>query len=158
MAKSTRRKQRRRPSLGRWRGSAAVPGAGLRRPLSVADRFGPRVQFAAALGAWVAIGILMYAVEPTSNVAIAAFLVLLFLALALTSAPIIYGLSLRFATSARSREHTLRRALRQGILTAGFVVASAALLLIHALSLLTALLTLGVFVTFELVLFMRERS
>ena len=165
MAKPTRRQQRRRRSLGRWRGgrtkgrgSAAVAGGGLRRPFRIEDRFGPRVQFAAALVAWVAVGILMYAVEPASTLAIVVFLVLLFLALALTCAPIIYGLSLRFVTSPRSREDTLRRSIRQGILTAGFVVANAILLLIHALSLLTALLTFGAFATFELMLFMRNRS
>ena len=165
MARPTRRQQRRRRPLSRWRGgrtkrraSAAVPGEGLRRPLRIADRFGPRVQFAAALVAWVAVGILMYAVEPVSTLVIVAFLVLLFLALALTCAPIIYGLSLRFVTSPRSREDTLRRSIRHGILTAGFVVANAVLLLIHALSLLTALLTLGAFATFELTLFMRNRS
>ncbi len=116
------------------------------------------MQLVAALVAWAAIGVLMYAVEPVSALAIVIFLVLLFLALALTSAPILYGLSLRFATSPRSREDTLRRSIRQGILTAGFVVANAVLLLIHALSILTALLTFGAFATFELVLFMRSRS
>ena len=165
MARPTRRQQRRQRSLGRahdgrskGRGSAAVPGADLRHPRRIADYFGPRAQFAAALVAWVAVGVLMYAVEPASTVAIVAFLALLFLALALTCAPIIYGLSLRFATSPRSREDTLRRSLRQGILAAGFVVANAVLLLIHALSFLTALLTLGAFATFELMLFVRSRS
>ena len=165
MAKSTRRQQRRRPSLGwrgdgrtKGRGSTAVPGAGLRLPLRIADRFGPRVQLGAALVVWGAVGILMYAVEPASTLAIAVFLVLLFLALALTCAPIIYGLSLRFATSPRSREDTLRRSLRQGVLAAGFVVANGILLLIHALSFLTALLTFGAFATFELMLFMRGRT
>lgn len=165
MAQPTRRQQRRHRLLGGWRGgrtkgrgSAAVPGEGLRRPLRIADRFGPRMQLVAALVAWAAIGVLMYAVEPVSALAIVIFLVLLFLALALTSAPILYGLSLRFATSPRSREDTLRRSIRQGILTAGFVVANAVLLLIHALSILTALLTFGAFATFELVLFMRSRS
>ncbi len=135
-----------------------MPGAGLRRPRRIADSFGPRVQLVAALVAWGAIGILMYAVQPTSTLVIVAFFGLLFLALALTCAPIIYGLSLRFATSPRSREDTLRRSLRQGVLTAGFVVANAVLLLLHALSFLTALLTFGAFATFELVLFMRNRS
>ncbi len=116
------------------------------------------MQFAAALVAWVVVGLLMYAVQPASTFVIVAFLVLLFLALALTCAPIIYGLSLRFATSSRSREDALRRSIRQGILTAGFVVANAVLLLIHALSFLTALLTLGAFATFELMLLMRNRS
>ena len=166
MARPTRRQQRRRRPLSRWRGgrakrqrgSAAVPGEGLRRPLRIADRFGPRVQFAAALVAWVVVALLMYAVKPASTLVVVAFLGLLFLALALTCAPIIYGLSLRFANSPRSREDTLRRSIRQGILTAGFVVANAVLLLIHALSFLTALLTFGAFATFELMLFMRNRS
>lgn len=164
MARPTRRQQRRRRPSGRsrggrtkGRGGTAVPGEDLRHPFRIADRFGPRVQLAAALIAWVAVGVLMYAVEPVSTLVIVIFLALLFLALALTCAPIIYGLSLRFATSPRSREDTLRRSIRQGVLAAGFVVANAVLLLIHALSFLTALLTLGAFATFELMLFVRSR-
>ncbi|MAG34777.1 MAG: hypothetical protein CL878_00785 [Dehalococcoidia bacterium] len=150
------RRQRRRTE--RRSGGAAVPGEDLRRPRRLAVGFGPRIQLVAALVAWGAVGALMYSLEPASTPVVAAFFGLLFLALALTCAPIIYGLSLRFATSPRSREATLRRSVRQGVLTAGFVVANAALLLIHALSPLTALLTFGAFATFELVLLMRNRS
>ena len=94
MARPTRRQQRRRrPSgLGRGRrtkgrGGTAVPGEDLRHPFRIADRFGPRVQLAAALVAWATIGVLIYAMEPASPLVIAVFLVLLFLALALTCAP-----------------------------------------------------------------------
>jgi len=43
------------------------------------------------------------------------------------------------------------------VLIAGFMVASAVLLLIHALSTVTALLTFGVFLMLEVLLFMRNR-
>ena len=123
----------------------------------LANDFGPRVQIAGAFISWGALGILIYNVEPASPFIVGAFLLVLFVALCLTCTPIIYGLSSPSGDSSGSRDATLRRSMRQGVLIAGFMVASAVLLLIHALSTVTALLTFGVFLMLEVLLFMRNR-
>ena len=87
-----------------------------------------------ALGAWVTLGLFGKFVSPTSVLTRIAFLLLLFLALAATLAPIAHLAAFWLVRSKWYHVHGARHAVRQGALIALAVVANLALVALGAWS------------------------
>lgn len=87
-----------------------------------------------ALCAWVTLGLFGEFVSPTSVLARIAFLLLLFLALTATLAPIAHLITFWLVRSKWYHVHSLRHSVRQGALTALAIVANLALAALGAWS------------------------
>jgi len=109
-----------------------------------------------AAGCWLALGALVYGVDPENALARAVFFLLLYGALFFTLAPVLRRMARRFPRSRLYQEAAAMHARRQALMLSAFVVLNALLQLVRAWSALSALLLFGMFAVIEVVALARR--
>jgi hypothetical protein len=99
---------------------------------------------------WLALGLVVYAADPDSALARAAFFCFLFGALAFTLTPILHAVMLRCSHSRIFQQQSGVIAARESLMCAAFVVLNALLQMLRAWTGLVALLLLGMFAVIEI--------
>jgi hypothetical protein len=110
----------------------------------------------AALLAWVGLGIFGKLVQPQGILAPTLFLLILFLALITSLAPLAQVIGVHLVRSKWYQQHSLRHALRQGTLLAAAITANLVLLVLNAWLWADLLLIVLAIILVELIVLARK--